>query len=207
MSDSTNTVHTVVSRTGFFALSEMSPMSSKAHAQSVGGAAEKSSRAGGAFVIHDEVFDVAIDADLDALGILAAHVDHRAGVGKEVAGAARMAADLGNLGVAEGDLVSAVTGADDVGDIFALDAGDLQRFDEASFRGPGDVGAGVGQGSGDDLELVVEDNPFSLSRANVNACGVNHAAPPASAPARTIFLCSKDSKNASMRFLSWASEK
>src|SRR5688572_20311888 len=118
-----------------------------------------------------------------------------------------MAAYFGDLGVAEGDFVSAVTGADHVSDILPLHPGCLQRFDEAPFSGPGDVGAGVGQGSGDDLEPIVDDNPFGLGRTNVDAPGVNHAAPPASAPARTIFLCSNDSKKASIRFLSWASEK
>ena len=134
MSDSTNTVQTVVRRTGFFALSEISPISSRRMHQSVGGAAEKSSGAGGAFVVHDEVFDVAVDADLDALGVLAAHVDDGAGVGKEVTGAARMAADFGDLRVAESHLVAAVTGADDVGDVFALDAGMLAALRRSTVR-------------------------------------------------------------------------
>ena len=88
----------------------------EAHAQSLGGAGEESSCAGGALVVHNEVFDVAVFADFDALGVLPAHIDDGAGVGKKIARAARMATDLGDLRVAEGHFVSAVTGADYVGD-------------------------------------------------------------------------------------------
>src|SRR5262245_59275865 len=111
-----------------------------------------------------------------------------------------MATNLRNMRDAKGDRISAVAGADDIAELFSLDACGLQRVEEAPFRGPRDIGAGVGERSGKNLELVVDDNPFGLGGADVDACRVNHTAPPASL-AWTSFLCSNDSKKASMRFL------
>ena len=97
---------------------------SQGHAQSFGGAGEESSSAGGALVVHDEVFDVAVDADFNSFGVLPAHIDHRAGAGKEIARTPRMAADFGDLRVTERDFVPAITRAHHISDIFTFDLGD-----------------------------------------------------------------------------------
>src|SRR3989338_212850 len=106
MSDSTKTVHTVVRRTGFFAFREIPPISSRPSPKASAELARNLPvPAAHLSFITKSFFPVL--PDLDAFGVLAAHVDHGAGAGKKVRGSLGMAADFGDLRVAKHNLVAA----------------------------------------------------------------------------------------------------
>ncbi len=133
-----------------------------------GGGAEEAAGARRALVVHAEVQDLAVGRDADGLGVLAAHVHHRAGAGEHVHGAAAVAADLGDLRVAEGDLVAAVAGADDVLDLLLLEVRAAQRRGERLLGGAGDVRAGRGERARHDPPPLVHDHRLGLGGADVH---------------------------------------
>src|SRR3972149_9249613 len=69
------------------------------------------------------------------------------------------------------------------------------------------MGARIPQGSPDDLQLFIDNDAFGLSRADIDTRSTNHVFPPVADAPRMSFLCSRDSKTASIRFFICASEK
>ena len=173
-SDSANTVQVVLIFTGRSPRSAVGAELVERDVERARRGAEEPAGAGGALVVHAEVDDLAVGGDADRLGVLAAHVDHGAGGREHVHRAAAVAADLGDLGVAEGHLVAAVAGADDVLDLLLAQAAVGERLVERLLGGAHDVGAGHHQGAADDAALLVEDDRLGLGRSDVDSGGVGH---------------------------------
>ena len=122
ISDSAKTVQVVSDLHRRSPRSVSGPSSPSGISSAGGDGAEEASGAGGALVVHAEVEDLAGRVDADRLRVLPAHVEHGARAREHVDGAARVAADLGHLRVAEGHPVAAVAGADHEADLPLLDA-------------------------------------------------------------------------------------
>jgi hypothetical protein len=90
---------------------------------------------------------------------------------------APVAADLGDLGVAERDLVAAVAGADHVLDFLLRDPAVLERDVERVLRGLRHVRAGHRQRAADDAALLVDHHRLGLRGPDVHARCVRHVAP------------------------------
>ncbi len=86
---------------------------------------EETTRAGGAFVIHDEIDNFAVFYPY-AFAVLPPDVDHGAGGGKEAGQSLCMTGNFGNLPVGKWHIDSAVSGCDDVCHIAECDARPIQ---------------------------------------------------------------------------------
>jgi hypothetical protein len=88
----------------------------QSHVHLVGDVAEIAPAAGGAAVVHLEVLDDALRVHLDRLGVLAADVEDRAGLGVHHVRAEAVTEDLGaDVLLRKRQRDPAVTGADDIG--------------------------------------------------------------------------------------------
>jgi hypothetical protein len=94
-----------------------------------------------------------------------------------------VARDLGDLVVAERDLEAPVSGADRVADVAARDAGLREAGPERALSRADEVRTGVDEGARDDPALLVDQHGLGLGRADVDADGVPHETPAATASA------------------------
>ena len=78
---------------------------------------EETSRTGGAFIVHSEVFQAASFANAKHLGILTANIDYRFRGGEKHAGAFRVARKLGKRHVGPIEQIAAVPGRAGIGDV------------------------------------------------------------------------------------------
>ncbi len=138
--------------------------------------AEEATRPGSALVVHHEVEDLPGRAHPDRLGVLTTHVHDCPSVREHVDGPAPVAGDLGRLGVAEGDLVAPVAGADDEADplFFLVDVPVANRRLVGVLGGEGDARPCVDQRPADDLQVVVDDDRLGLRRTDVDSSRVCH---------------------------------
>ena len=70
----------------------------------------KRPKAGGAFVIHQEVAEVAPGVQLDNFAVLAADINHRVGVRRQQAGAEAVTRDLRHLLIGKIHQLPAIAG-------------------------------------------------------------------------------------------------
>ena len=132
-SDSANTVQVVLMATGFSPRSDVGPSSSSGISSAAAAAPRKRPVPAAHLSFMQKSTIVAGRIDANRLGVLPAHVDDRARVREGVDGAAPVAADLGDLDVAEGDAVAPVAGAGHERDLH-VSAGPASAFAASNAR-------------------------------------------------------------------------
>ena len=137
---------------------------------------EEAPGARGALVVHGEVLHGAVGVDADALDVLAADVDDGLDGGVGDVHAHGVAGDLADVLVREGDLVAAVAGADEVGEVLGgFQPGDLGD-DLVHGRDGGLFGIDLAfdGGVGNHLAVLVEDDRFGVGGTYVATAEIFH---------------------------------
>jgi hypothetical protein len=130
--------------------------------------------ASGTLVIHGEVHDLACLPNANRLRILAANVEDRPRTGELGERAARVATDLRDLLVAEGDAIAPVPGCYRIGDIMRSQVRICQRLREDFLCRGAHVHLNIQDGLADERPTLIEHHSFGLCGPDVHARYIPH---------------------------------